>query len=151
MSRPRARPRASGWVKLGTSVAVIGAEIAESVLHPEVAESLAIADVAIPLIVGLILLTIIVRGSQETVDRVFRLLRWITNRPEPTVPSLPSSQPLAATAEPLSAHIRAGIGPDLPANQGPSLGNSLIARQAAMLREFDVSHKQGLSLNPPVN
>ena len=80
---PPPRPRTSGWVKLGTGLAVIGAEITESVLHPAAAEAVGIADTAIPLIVGLILFTTIVRGSPETVERVFRLLRWIANRPGP--------------------------------------------------------------------
>jgi hypothetical protein len=83
---PPRRPRTSGWVGLGTSLAVIGAEITESVLHPKVAEGLAIADVAIPLIAASILFITIVWGSPETVDRVFRLLRWIANRPEPAAP-----------------------------------------------------------------
>ena len=143
---PPPRSRTSGWVKLGTGLAVIGAQITESVLHPEVAEALAIADAAIPLIVGLILFTTIVRGSTETVERVFRLLRWITNRPEPTAPgSLTSSQSPAAAAEHPSAQITASIGPISSANPGPSAGNDPIARQAATLHEFDVPAEQGLS------
>jgi hypothetical protein len=118
MSPRRPQPRTPGWVKLGTGLAVIGAEITESVLHPVAAEGLAIADAAIPLIVGLILFTTIVLGTTETVDRIFRLLRWVTNRPEPTAP---------------------------PANPAPSAGNDLIARQAATLHEFDVPPEQGLT------
>jgi hypothetical protein len=133
-------------VKLGTGLAVIGAEITESVLHPEVAEGLAIADAAIPLIVGLILFTTIVRGSTETVDRIFRLLRWITNRPEPAAPGSSGSQSSAAAAEHPSAQAAAaGIGPVPSANPGPSADSDLIARQAATLREFDVPPEQGLS------
>jgi hypothetical protein len=51
-----------------------------------VAEALAIADVSIPVILLFLLLAVIVRGSQQTCDRVFRLLRWITNRSEPSAP-----------------------------------------------------------------
>jgi len=129
-------------VKLGIGLAVIGAEITESVLHPAVAEVLAITDAAIPLIVGLIVFTAIVRGKEETVDKVFRLLRWIRNQPEPAAPNSPNSQSPAAQAEHPSA--KAGIGPATPANPGPS-GNDLIARQTAALHEFDVPHEQGLS------
>jgi hypothetical protein len=48
--------------------------------------ALAAADVIVPLTVGLVLLAAILRGSNETYERVFRLLRWITNRPEPPAP-----------------------------------------------------------------
>ena len=144
-SAPPPRPRASGWVKLGTGLTVIGAEITESVLHPEVAEGLAIADVAIPLIVGLILLILIVRGSPETVERVFRLLRWITNRPEPTAPGSPeNSQSPAEAAEHPSAQITV-ISPALSTNADPSAEDGLIALQAATLHQFDVPLEQGLS------
>jgi hypothetical protein len=108
---PPPRPPSSGWVKLGTGLAVIGAEITESVLHPAAAVPLEITDAAIPVISGLILLTTIVFGSAETVERVFRLLRWIRNRPEPAAPDSP----------------------------GPSAGNDLMAQQAATVHEFDVS------------
>lgn len=144
-SAPPPRPRTSGWVKLGTGLAVIGAEITESVLHPEVAEGLAIADVAIPLIVGLILFITIVRGSRETVERIFRLLRWITNRPEPTAPGSPTnSQPSAAAAEHPSAQITV-TSPALPTDAGPSAADHLRALQAPALREFDVPLEEGLS------
>jgi len=48
---------------------------------------LAAADVIVPMIVALVLLTAILRGSTETCERVFRLLRWITNRAEPPAPA----------------------------------------------------------------
>jgi hypothetical protein len=142
---PPSPPRTPGWVKLGTGLAVIGAEITESVLHPAAAEALGIADAAIPLIVGLILFTTIVRGSPQTAERIFRLLRWIANRPEPTAPGSPSSQSPAAAAEHPSAQETAGISPAPSANPAPSAGNDLTARQAAALHEFDVPPQQGLS------
>jgi len=79
-------------VKLGTGLAVIGAESAVSILHPAAAVGLAIAVVAIPLIVGLILFTTILLGSSASVERVFRLLRWIANRPESAAPGSSGSQ-----------------------------------------------------------
>ena len=142
---PPSPPRTPGWVKLGTGLAVIGAEITESVLHPAAAEAEQIAAAAIPLIVGLILFTTIVRGSPQTTERIFRLLRWIANRPEPTAPDSPSSQSPAAAAEHPSAHITAGISPAPSANPAPSAGNDLTARQAAALHQFDVPPQQGLS------
>jgi hypothetical protein len=132
-------------VKLITALAVIGAQITESILHPEVAEALAIADVAIPLIALLIVFITIVRGTGETANRVFRLLRWIRDHPEPTTSDSLSSQPPAAAAEHPSAQITAGTSPALSTNPGPSPGSDLIARQVSMLHEFDVPPEQGLS------
>ena len=61
-------------------------EPAAGYLHPAIWEALGAADAVIPVIVALILLTAILRGSNETCERVFRLLRWIANRPEPPAP-----------------------------------------------------------------
>jgi hypothetical protein len=77
----------SGWWKLGAGIVVLGAEGIAGYLHPMLVEILAIADVIIPLIIALVLLTAILRGSKDTCERVFRLLRWIANRPEPPAPS----------------------------------------------------------------
>jgi hypothetical protein len=79
------RHPAPPWAKLSAALA-IAAEIIESVLHPALAEVLGIADLIIPVIVMLVVFTVVVRGSPQTVDKVFRLLRWITNRPEPVGP-----------------------------------------------------------------
>ncbi len=116
---PARRPAGTAWVKLGTGLTVSTAGITEGVLHPATAVGLAIAAVVIPLIAGLILLTAILRGSSATVDRVFRLLRWIANRPDPDASGSSSSQSPSAT-------------PD------SSAGNDPIARQPATLHEFDV-------------
>jgi hypothetical protein len=78
-----ARHQAAGWAKLGIALAVVAAEITESVLHPWLAEVLAITDMIIPVLAALVVFTVVVRGSPRTVDRVFRLLRWAFNRPEP--------------------------------------------------------------------
>jgi hypothetical protein len=80
---PLASRRPPGWGKAGAGLGVVAAESAAGYLHPGLAGVLAIADLAIPLAVLLILLAIVVRGSDQTCERVFRLLRWITNRPEP--------------------------------------------------------------------
>jgi len=83
----------AGWVKLGTVLAIVAAEITEGVLHPVLAVGLGIADVCIPLIAGLTVFVVVVRGSAQTVDRVFRLLRWVTNRPEPAFPKTSGPRP----------------------------------------------------------
>ena len=82
-----ARHRAAGWAKLGTGLGIAAAEIAEGILHPTLAEALSIADLAIPALAALIVFTVVVRSSETTCDRVFRLLRWISNRPEPAAPA----------------------------------------------------------------
>jgi hypothetical protein len=78
-------PLPIGW-KLGAGVGTLGAEGAVGYLYAPLGAALAAADVIVPLAVGLILLVAILRGSNETYERVFRLLRWVTNRPEPPAP-----------------------------------------------------------------
>lgn len=75
---------------------IVAAEVAEGALHPAIAEALAIADLAVPVACLLVVLGVIIRGSQQTCDRVFRFLRWMTNRPEPVAPGSP--QPPASTS-----------------------------------------------------
>lgn len=59
------------------------AEAAIGYRDPTLGIALAVADILIPLAIALILLAAILHGSRETCERAFRLLRWITNRPEP--------------------------------------------------------------------
>ena len=79
--------------RLGAVVAFLSAEGTAGYLHPAIGEALAAADVIVPAIVLLVLLAAILRGSTETCDRVFRLLRWIANRPEPPLHSGTPSDP----------------------------------------------------------
>jgi len=72
--------------RLGAIAAFLSAEGTAGYLHPALGEALAAADAIIPAIVLPVLLAAILRGSTETCDRVFRLLRWIANRPEPPAP-----------------------------------------------------------------
>ena len=83
IGKPRAQHRIS---RPGAIAAFLGAESTASYLHPALGEALAAADIIIPVIVLLVLLAAILRGSTETCDRVFRLLRWIANRSEPPAP-----------------------------------------------------------------
>src|SRR6185437_3401956 len=88
---PRKDPHSVTWAptacRLGTGAAALAAEGTAGYLHPMVGAVLAAADVIVPMIVALVLLTAILRGSTETCERVFRLLRWITNRAEPPAPA----------------------------------------------------------------
>ena len=79
---------------LGTGAGVLGGEGLATYLHPALGEALAVADFIVPLAVALILLTAILLGSNQTCDRVFRLLRWIDGLPEPPAPwPAPSTSP----------------------------------------------------------
>jgi len=71
---------------MGAGIGVLGAEGLAAGLHPAFAEGLAAANVIVPLATGLVLLGAILWGSSQTCERVFRLLRWAANRPEPPAP-----------------------------------------------------------------
>jgi hypothetical protein len=81
----------SPWRALGAGTGLAGTEGIAGYLHPALGEVLAAADVITPVAIALILLAAILFGSKETVERVFRLLRWIANRPEPAAPALPGT------------------------------------------------------------
>ena len=85
-SRQPAPPSARGRL-LGAGAGALGGEGLAAHLHPALGEALAAADVIVPLAIALILLTAILYGSSQTCERVFRLLRCITNRPEPPSPA----------------------------------------------------------------
>lgn len=85
-SCPPGRPSSRRQV-LGAGVGVLGSEALIAYLHPALGEALAAADVIVPLAIALILLAAILYGSSQTCERVFRLLRWIANRPEPAPPN----------------------------------------------------------------
>ena len=89
--RQGAAPPAGGrspalWRVLGAGAGVLGSESLAGYLHPTLGEALAATDVLVPLAIGLVLLTAILCGSNQTCERTFRLLRWIANRPEPPGP-----------------------------------------------------------------
>ena len=77
------------WRALGTGAGVLGGEGLAGILHPVLDEALAAADVIVPLVIAIVLLAAILCGSTQTCERVFRLLRWIANRPEPAAPETP--------------------------------------------------------------
>jgi hypothetical protein len=85
--QPPGRNRAAGWAKLGASLGIVGAEGTADYLHPTLIGVLALVDI-IPLVVVLIVFIVIVKGSERTCERTFRLLRWIVNRPEPPAPDI---------------------------------------------------------------
>ena len=78
--------RGGGRRLLGAGAGLFGGEGLAACLHPALGEVLAAADVIVPLAVALILLAAILRGSDRTCNRVFRLLRWLDGQPEPPTP-----------------------------------------------------------------
>jgi len=82
---PSHEPVAARW-KLGAGVGTLGIEGAAGYLSPSLGAVLATVDVIVPLAIAVVLLGAILLGSKETCDRVFRLLRWVANRPEPPAP-----------------------------------------------------------------
>jgi hypothetical protein len=83
----QATARSAIFRRLSTGAAVIGVEGAAGYLHPAVGTALAATDIIVPAAVALILLAAILCGSTQTCERVFRLLRWIADRPEPPAPA----------------------------------------------------------------
>jgi hypothetical protein len=78
-TRRRTR-RASRAITLGAGP--LAASFTAMLAHPVLGMIVMIAD----LIVGITLLGFIVYGTHEQVDRVFRFLRWLRDRPEPPTP-----------------------------------------------------------------
>lgn len=83
-SADRSRPPA--WGKAGAGAGLLVTQGALGYLHPVLGIILAATDIAIPPLATIAVLTAILWGRDETCERVFRLLRWITNRPEPPAP-----------------------------------------------------------------
>lgn len=73
--------------RVGAVAGSLGAEAAVTYWHPAVGLALVVADVIVPTVIALILLAAILRGSSETCERAFRLLRWIVGRAEPPAPA----------------------------------------------------------------
>jgi hypothetical protein len=74
-------------------VGTLGAQGVIYLTHPWIGVILTAAEVTVPLIGALVLLVVILCGSDKTCDRAFRLLRWAVDRPEPATPgdTTPSS------------------------------------------------------------
>lgn len=79
------RSQATTWSLLA-GLGVLGTEGAAGYLRPALGITLAAAEVAGVLFIALILLTAILRGSDKTCERAFRILRCATNRAEPPAP-----------------------------------------------------------------
>lgn len=82
--RHRSSPRRSGrGTSFGLITSLLAADTGVAVLNPAVGTVLLACEAAIPLII----LIIAVIGPSATGERAFRLLRWMTDRPEPPAPA----------------------------------------------------------------
>jgi hypothetical protein len=84
----RSRP---AWLASGT-VAALVAEAGLERHHPALEMVIVACAAGVPVLLALILVAVILCGSQDKQDRVFRLLRWIRDKPEPPGPPGPESR-----------------------------------------------------------
>jgi hypothetical protein len=70
------------WRALGLGSSAFGGIAAVYYSHPLVGLAIVICEIAVAMITTATALF----GSATTSDRAFRLLRWFTNRPEPSAP-----------------------------------------------------------------
>lgn len=86
-SRVRGRAGTCGrMICMGLGTGSIVGECTAGRLHFIAGEILA-AIIIVPLLTGAILVTVAVFGSSRSSDRVFRLLRWSSDKEEPPAPS----------------------------------------------------------------
>lgn len=82
------RTSCARWVKLGGALPVIAAtEIASGHMHAGFAAILIVAALTAVLMIVVGAVFIIAHSTERTWERIFRLLRWFANRPEPPPPS----------------------------------------------------------------
>lgn len=73
-----------GW---GLGAGGVAGECTAARMHFLAGEVLAAAGIMAPLLTGTILVTVVVFGTAKCSDRVFRLLRWFSDKEEPPAPS----------------------------------------------------------------
>jgi len=79
------------WRTAGISLTSLGTPIGIGVADPLLGSMAFVLELAVALtIIGTALF-----GSQAISERAFRILRWITNRPEPPAPAAPGQSPAA--------------------------------------------------------
>jgi hypothetical protein len=73
----------TGMWRKGISFGILSAEGTIAWFHPANAMAVALTAMGGALLITLIVMMAIVPGNNQTCERVFRLLRWAANRPEP--------------------------------------------------------------------
>jgi hypothetical protein len=93
------RPPVSGWAKAALVLATLSAEDAAAWWHPWLAIIEASADAAVVMTITGIVALLLARGSDQTWERLFRLLRWARGQAEPAAPA--QTLPLQDTSGPV--------------------------------------------------
>ncbi len=78
----RQPPETRAWGSAALGVG-IGADASLTFLGRDLGAIIALTEIAVPAIIALAVLVAVLRGSENTCERAFRLLRWLANRPEP--------------------------------------------------------------------
>jgi hypothetical protein len=73
----------TGMRRRGISLGVLSAEGTIAWFHPADAMAVALTAMGGTLLVTLIVMMAVILGNDQSCERVFRLLRWTANRPEP--------------------------------------------------------------------
>jgi hypothetical protein len=85
MTETTAHPRYEARARRAMSLAGagLGADAGLAIFSRELGAILVLTEVAVFAVIALTILTAVLRGSDNTCERAFRLLRWLANRPEP--------------------------------------------------------------------
>jgi hypothetical protein len=75
-----------GMRRRGIGLGILSAEGVIAWFHPVGAIALALTATGGTLLVALIVMMAVILGNNQICERVFRLLRWAANRPEPSAP-----------------------------------------------------------------
>lgn len=84
---PAADSRHIPWRLIGFGASTVTAPAALCLTHPALGLLLALVEIGAAVVFGMTLLIAILRGSDTTTERCFRLLRWTSNRPEHPAPA----------------------------------------------------------------
>lgn len=83
---PGPRPEPSRGMQVSrmakATLGILGGEGVTYYLNPAIGKALAVTLI----VLAILLVGVVVFGGQDRCDRVFRLLRWLANRPEPPAP-----------------------------------------------------------------
>jgi hypothetical protein len=102
----------TGMRRRGISLGILSAEGAIAWFRPAEAVAVALTAMGGTLLVTLIVMIAVILGNNQICERVFRLLRWAANRPEPCAlgqangpgPAERHHHPAACAPEPLGTH-----------------------------------------------
>ncbi len=82
---PRRGTQVPRWAL--AALGVFGGECVTGYLHPALTAALAVADLVVGVSLAVLVIAVALFGHEDRCDRLYRLLRWLFNRPEPPAPS----------------------------------------------------------------